>query len=93
MIYKHPDGTPEYITDVLLDEITEETEEFIATHGEKAGDTFYKIAKGQGVLLSTQIDPWLGRNKLTQQTKRRRSIGLFCGRLLLGREMTYSSKT
>ena len=70
VIYQHPDGTPEYITDVFLDEISEETEEFIETHGEKAGDTFYKIAKGQGMLLRTQIDPWLAEQaNTTNQTK------------------------
>jgi integrase len=68
--YRHPDGTTEYATDVFLDEISEETEEFLETHGEKAADTFFKIAKGQGMLLQTQIDPWLSEQATTtNQTK------------------------
>lgn len=70
VIYQHPDGTPEYVTDVFLNEISEETEEFLETHGEKAADTFYKIAKGQGMLLQTQIAPWLAEQAdTTNQTK------------------------
>lgn len=70
VIYQHPDGTPEYVSDVFLTEIAEETEEFLETHGEKAADTFYKIAKGQGMLLRTQIDPWLAEQaNTTNQTK------------------------
>jgi hypothetical protein len=70
VIYQHSDGTPEYVTDVFLNEISEETEEFLETHGEKAADTFFKIAKGQGMLLRTQIDPWLAEQaNTTNQTK------------------------
>ena len=59
VIYQHPDGTPEYVTDVFLTQISEETEEFLEEHGEKAATTFYKIAKGEGMLLRTQVEPWL----------------------------------
>jgi integrase len=70
VIYQHPDGTPEYLTDVLLDEISEETEEFLATHGEKAAETFYKIAQGKGMLLRAQVDAWLAEQaNTTNQTK------------------------
>jgi integrase len=70
VIYQHPDGTPEFATDVFLNEISEETEEFLGVHGEKAADTFYKIAKGHGMLLRTQIDPWLAQQaNTTNQTK------------------------
>lgn len=70
VIYQHADGTPEYITDVFLTEISEETEEFLEEHGEKAATTFYKIAKGEGMLLRTQVEPWLAEQaNTTSQTK------------------------
>jgi hypothetical protein len=71
VLYQHPDGTPEYATDVFLDEISEETEEFLAEHGEKAAAVFYKIAGGKGTLLNAQVNTWLAEqgDRITAQTK------------------------
>jgi integrase len=70
VIYQHPDGTPEYTTDEFLSQISEEAEEFLETHGEKAATTFYKVAKGEGMLLRAQVDPWLAeQSNTTNQTK------------------------
>jgi integrase len=70
VLYEEPDGTPYCATDEFLSHISEEAEDFLDTHGEKAADTFYKIAKGQGMLLRTQIDPWLAEQaNTTNQTK------------------------
>ena len=55
---------------MFLTEISEETEEFLEEHGEKAATTFYKIAKGEGMLLRTQVEPWLAEQaNTTSQTK------------------------
>lgn len=70
VIYQHPDGAPEFATDEFLSQISEEAEEFLETHGERAANTFFKIAKGQGTLLRTQVDPWLTEQaNTTNQTK------------------------
>jgi integrase len=70
VLYKEPDGAPYYATDEFLSQISEEAEEFLETRGEKAADTFYKIAKGQGMLLRAQVDPWLTEQaNTTNQTK------------------------
>lgn len=71
VIYRHlEDGTLEYVADVFLNEISEEAEEFLETHGEKAAETFHKIAQGRGTLLRTQVEPWLAEQaNTTNQTK------------------------
>ena len=59
-----------YATDEFLSQISEEAKQFLETHGPKAADAFYKIAKGEGTLLRTQVDPWLAEQaNTTNQTK------------------------
>jgi integrase len=70
VLYEERDGTPYYATDEYLSQISEEAEQFLDEHGEKAATTFYKIAKGEGMLLRTQVDPWLTEQaNTTNQTK------------------------
>jgi integrase len=71
VLWVEPDGTPFYLTDEFIDQIADETEDFIAAHGQKAGEAFYKIAKGEGTLLSPQVDTWLAEqgDRITEQTK------------------------
>jgi integrase len=70
MLYQHPDGTAEHTTDEFLSQISDEAKEFLETHGEKAADAFYKIARGKGTLLSTQVGTWLAEQggTITAQT-------------------------
>jgi integrase len=50
---------PYYATDEFLSQISEEANEFLGTHGEKAATSFYKIAKGEGSPLRGHVDTWL----------------------------------
>jgi integrase len=59
VLYEDPDGTPYYATDEFLSQISEEANEFLEEHGDAAVTAFYRIAKGEGTLLSTQVDGWL----------------------------------
>jgi integrase len=71
VLWTEPDGTPFYLTDEFLDHIKDETEDFEARHGQKAADTFYKVARGKGTLLSPQVETWLSEqgDRTTEQTK------------------------
>ena len=70
VLYEDPDGTPYYATDEFFSHISEEAEEFLEEHGEKAATTFFKMAKGEGTPLRTQIDTWLAEqsSEVTGQT-------------------------
>ena len=59
VLYVEPDGTPYKATDEFISQIADEAQGFLETHGRKAADAFYKIAKGEGTPLRSQIDPWL----------------------------------
>src|SRR5262249_16876285 len=51
-------------------QISDEAEEFLDTHGEEAADVFFKMAKGEGVLLHIHVEPWLTeQTHTTKQTK------------------------
>ena len=71
VLWTEPDGTPFYVTDEFLDHIGDEAEALLATRGPKTADTFFKIAKGEGTLLSPQVDTWLLEqgDRITEQTK------------------------
>jgi integrase len=70
VLYEEPDGTPYYATDEFLSQISDEANEFLEEQGDKAATVFYKIAKGDGTLLNTQVDGWLTQEAatLTAQT-------------------------
>jgi integrase len=71
VLIEEPDGTPLYTAqDEFLSQISEEAEEFLETHGEKAATAFYKIAKGEGTPLRSHVDTWLGEqaSQVTGQT-------------------------
>jgi integrase len=70
VIYEDPDGTPYTARDEFLSQISEEAEEFLEAHGEKAATAFYKIAKGDGTPLRSHVDAWLGEqaSQVTGQT-------------------------
>jgi integrase len=70
VLYEEPDGTPYYATDEFLSHISDEAEEFLEEHGEKAATTFFKMAKGEGTPLRIQIDTWLTEqsSEVTGQT-------------------------
>lgn len=59
VLYEEPDGTPYYAADEFLGQISDEANDFLEEHGDKAATAFYRVAKGEGTLLSTQVDPWL----------------------------------
>lgn len=60
MFYQGGDeDRPYYVTDEFLSEISDEANEFLEEHGEKATTAFYKVARGEGTLLSAQIDAWI----------------------------------
>lgn len=70
VLYQERDGTPYYATDEYLSQISEEAEEILDTYGEKIATAFYKTAKGEGVLLHPQVEPWLTeQTHTTKQTK------------------------
>lgn len=59
ILYEEPDGSPYYATDEFLSQISDEADEFLETHGKKAAEAFFRIAKGEGTPLQGQIDTWL----------------------------------
>jgi Phage integrase family/Phage integrase SAM-like domain len=71
LFYEGPDkDQPFYLNDEYLSQISEEAQEFLETHGERAASAFFKIAKGEGTLLSSQVDIWLAEQSgtITAQT-------------------------
>jgi integrase len=70
VIYEAPDGAQYTAWDEFLSHISEEAEEFLETHGEKAATAFYKIATGQGTPLRSHVDTWLAEQvgQATRQT-------------------------
>ncbi len=70
VLYPEPDGTPYYATDEFLSQISEEAEEFLETHGERAATSFYKIAKGDSTPLRSHVEAWLAdeSGRLVAQT-------------------------
>jgi integrase len=50
---------PYYLNDEYLSRISEEAQQFLETHGERAATTFFKFARGEGTPLRQQIAPWL----------------------------------
>lgn len=71
VLYQHPDGAEEYLTDFLLSEISDEAKEILEDQGEKVAERFYNIARGQGTPpLRTLVDQWLAEQTVTQQRKR-----------------------
>jgi integrase len=60
VLYEDPDGRPYYATDEFLSQISDEANEFLEEHGDAAATAFYKIAKGEGTPLRSQIDGWIG---------------------------------
>jgi hypothetical protein len=69
VLLEDAEGRPYYATDEFLSQISDEAKEFLDTHGEKVATTFYKIAKGEGVLLLPQVEPWLAEQTTTRQTR------------------------
>ena len=68
VLYETPDG-PYYATDEFLSQISDEANEFLDTHGEKAATAFYKIAKAEGTPLRQLVDTWLAEQTgITAQT-------------------------
>jgi hypothetical protein len=65
VLWVEPDGTRYYATDEFHDQIADEVEEFIETRGDKAADAFFKVAKGEGTLLNSQVDTWLAEQGVT----------------------------
>lgn len=60
VLYKGDDDEEPYTAaDEFLSHISEEANEFLETHGEKAATNFFKIAKGEGTPLSGHIETWL----------------------------------
>jgi hypothetical protein len=61
---------PYYLNDEYLSQISEEAQEFLETHGERAASAFFKVARGEGTLLSSQVDTWLAEQSgtITAQT-------------------------
>jgi integrase len=68
VIHQHRDG-PEYLTDFYLEQISDEARVIDEEHGETVATAFYKTAKGEGVLLLPQVEPWLAEQTTTRQTK------------------------
>ena len=68
VLFEEKDGTPYYAADEYLSQFVEE--EFLEQLGQK-GVAAYKIAKGEGTLLSAQIETWLSEqgDRTTAQTK------------------------
>ena len=87
VLYEAPDGAPYYATDEFLSQISDEANEFLDTHGEKAATNFYKIAKGEGTPLRQHVDTWLSISFLYVLMERGtlRSVKLG-GRRLIPRE-------
>ena len=56
---------PVYLNDEYLSQISEEAKEFLETHGERAATAFYKVARGEGTLLTSQVDTWLAEQGTT----------------------------
>jgi integrase len=61
---------PYYLNDEYLSQISEEAQEFLEKHGERAASAFFKVARGEGTLLSSQVDTWLAEQSgtITAQT-------------------------
>jgi len=60
VIYQGDGDEPAWTgADEFLSQISEEAQEFLGTHGEKAATAFYKIAKGEGTPLRDHIETWL----------------------------------
>jgi integrase len=79
VLYEHPEG-PEYLTDFLVSQISDEAKEVLEEHGEKAAALFYNTATGQGTPpLRTLVDRWLDEQDVTLQRKQhhRAVIGKF----------------
>jgi integrase len=94
VLWTEPDGTPFYLTDEFLDHIKDETEDFEARHGQKAADTFYNIARGQGTPpLVTQIEPWLAEQQTIEQTKVQQRTVLRAFLAWAGKDVTISDVT
>ena len=71
VLIEEPDGTPLYTAqDEFLSQISDEANEFLETHGDKAATAFYKIAKGEGTLLRSHVATWLDEqvSQVTGQT-------------------------
>jgi integrase len=59
VLFEEPDGTPTYLNDEFLSQISDDANEFLETHGEKAATAFYKMARGEGTPLRIHLDSWL----------------------------------
>jgi integrase len=71
VLVQDADGTPLWSAeDEFLSQISEEAKEFLETHGERAASAFFKVAKGEGTLLNSQVDTWLAEQgpMITAQT-------------------------
>ncbi len=70
VLFEAPDGGTWCATDEFLSQISEEANEFLDTHGEKAATAFFKIAKGEGTPLRIHVDKWLAEQTgiVTAQT-------------------------
>ncbi len=61
---------PVYVNDEWHSQISEEAQEIEETHGEEVARAFFRTARGEGVLLRPQVEPWLTeQTHTTKQTK------------------------
>jgi integrase len=82
--------------DELVSKISDEAKEFAETHGDEAATSFFRIAKGEGTPLRSElIDTWLAEqgDTITDQTRaqHRTSVGAFltwAGEGLLGQDVS-----
>jgi integrase len=56
---------PYYATDEFLGQISDEAKDLADEYGDKVATAFYKIAKGEGTLLTSQVDTWLAEQGAT----------------------------
>jgi hypothetical protein len=69
VVFEHAEG-PEYLTDELLSEVSEEARRILEQHGDKAAALFYNTATGQGSPpLRILVDQWLSEQTVTLQRK------------------------